>query len=247
MKKIVLGLILALLPGLAPLASEHPNLDSANVNLSDRASLQRGARVFMNYCLSCHSAHFMRYNRMAKDLGLTDKEVAGNLMFASDKVGGVMNVAMRSEDAGRWFGVAPPDLSVISRARGADWLYTYLRSFYLDPSRPSGVNNLVFDKVAMPDVLWRLQGLQRPVYHEVTNEDGAKVRVIEKLELAVPGTMTPGEYDRTVRDLVNFLAYMGEPAKLQRSRLGGWVLLFLVVFFLLAYALKKEYWKDVQH
>lgn len=214
--------------------AEKLHLDPAHVDLTDKASLQRGARTFVNYCLSCHSAAFMRYNRMAKDLGLTDKQVINNLMFASDKVGDTMTVAMRPGDAEKWFGVAPPDLSVIARVRGSDWLYTYLRSFYLDNKRPVGTNNVVFRDVAMPHVLWQLQG-----YHtRAPGEDG-------KLFPATGGKLSEYQYDVVVHDLVNFLTYMSEPSKLQRLALGKWVLLYLIVFFLIAYPLKRIYWKDV--
>ncbi len=218
-------------------------LQKAHVDLSDTASLQRGAKLFVNYCLSCHSAHFMRYNRVGRDLGISEELLQEHLMFASDKSGEVMNVAMSVEDGERWFGVAPPDLSVIARSRGANWLYTYFLSFYEDsnPSRPFGVNNLVFKDVGMPHVLWKLQGRQVPVYAE--DEHGKKH--IESLKLVEPGILNADEYRRAMRDLTGFLVYVGEPAKLVRYGIGFWVLLFLAGFFLLTRLLYREYWKDL--
>ncbi len=217
---------------LAIAAGPSSKLDTVDIDLTDKASLQRGAHTFMNYCLSCHSASLMRYNRMAKDLGLTEAQVLQNLMFTTDKVGDTMQIAMRAEDAKRWFGVAPPDLSVIARARGTDWLYTYLRTFYLDDSRPMGTNNLAFQDVGMPHILWEQQG------YTSLNDSG-------QLHLTSEGQLTPRQYDAMSRDLVNFLAYISEPSKLQRLALGKWVLLYLAFFFVIAYALKKAYWKDV--
>ena len=245
MKKLLTTLLLCLLPVFAWAAEEGPHLDSANINPHDQASLQRGARLFVNYCLSCHAASYMRYGRMGHDLGLTDQQVLQNLMFAGEKIGDTMTVAIPPADAKKWFGTTPPDLSVIARARGVDWLYTYLRSFYLDDKRPFGVNNVVFKDVGMPHALWELQGWQKPVYKTETGEDGKPVQVLDKLEIVTPGKLNPDEYDDAVRDLVNFLDYMGEPAKLERQSLGVKVLLYLVVFFVVAYLLKKEYWKDV--
>lgn len=219
----------------------------ANVDITDEPSLQRGAKLFVNYCLSCHSARYMRYSQMGQGLGLTKEQVRENLMFAAEKVTEPMKVAMSSSDAKRWFGTAPPDLSVIARSRGADWLYTYLLSFYKDedPARAYGVNNLVFKDVGMPDVLWKLRGIQVPVYKEVHSAHGDTVQVIDRLQLETPGTMTPVEFHHAMRDLMNFLVFLGEPAQATRYRIGMWVLLFLVLFFVVSYALYKEYWKDV--
>lgn len=241
MKKFIITLLMAVLPAASFAAGGGVKLDQANVNLRDTESLQRGAKYFTNYCQNCHAASFMRYNRIGRDLGLSDEMLRSNLMFTTDKVGDVMKTALPANEAKSWFGVAPPDLSVIARARGADWLYTYLRGFYVDESRPFGVNNIVFPDVGMPHVLWEMQGWQKPVYAE--GQGGQKV--IERLELVKPGTMSPADYDAAMRDLVNFLAYMGEPAKLERQRIGIWVMVFLAVFFVIAYLLKKEYWKDV--
>ncbi|MCG8379239.1 MAG: cytochrome c1 [Proteobacteria bacterium] len=213
-----------------------------DVDLSDQASLQRGAAIFTNYCLSCHSAAYMSYSRIGKDLGITDDVLKNNFMFGTDKVGDYMTVSMRKIDSERYFGVAPPDLSVIARSRGADWLYTYFKTFYIDDSKPVGVNNLVFKDVGMPHVFWELQGLQRLNLH---GDEGHHVPTYEDLELVTPGSQTEEEYDQTVRDLVNFLVYLGEPIKLKRTKIGVWVMLYLFVFLIVAYALKKEYWRDV--
>ncbi len=246
MRKTIAALVLAWLP-LVTLAAGGGGvaLQKANIDPTDQASLQRGAKLFVNYCLSCHSAAFQRYNRMGKDLGLTEKEVKENLMFAADKIGETMDVAMSDTDAGVWFGTRVPDLSLVARSRGVDWLFTYLLNFYEDPTRPLGVNNRLFKDVGMPHVLWELQGMQRPVYEKHEDHEGHKVQKFKGFETVREGSMTEVEYKRAVRDLVNFLAYVGEPAKLQRQRLGVWVLLFLVVLFVVSYALKKEYWKDV--
>jgi ubiquinol-cytochrome c reductase cytochrome c1 subunit len=231
--------LLAAAPVAAFAAGATVHLDKAPVNLADQDSLQRGARVFVNYCLNCHSASAMRYSRM-QDIGLTEDQIKDNLMFAAEKPGEPMNVAMASTDAKAWFGAAPPDLSVIARARGADYLYTYLRGFYRDGSTVTGWNNTAFNKVGMPHVLSNLQGDMVPVYKKVGEHE-----VIERLELAKPGSVTLAEYDALVGDLVNYLVWMGEPAQLQRKQLGVIVLIFLSVFFVVAYYLKKEFWKDI--
>jgi ubiquinol-cytochrome c reductase cytochrome c1 subunit len=242
--KTLAGILAALL--LAPLAAlaagGHVKLDRAPVDLHDAVSLQRGAKVFVNYCLNCHGAQYMRYNRLT-DLGLTEEQIRDNLMFAGDKVGQLMKVAMTRQDGGVWFGAPPPDLSVIARSRGADWLYTYLRTYYRDPSRATGWNNLAFPQVGMPHVLWELQGIQ-----ELKEEKAAghgEGHVEKTLVLAQPGKLSKVEYDVLVGDLVNYLVYMGEPAAVKRSQIGIIVILFLGVLFVLAYLLKKEYWKDV--
>ena len=240
MKKLIIALLLGAAPLLAQAAGGGVHLDAADIDMNDKASLQRGARFFVNYCMGCHSAKFQRYNRMAKDLGLSEEQVKENLMFTTDKIGDTMEIAMKPQDAEKWFGVAPPDLSVIARARGTDWLYTYLRSFYIDESRPFGVNNIVFPDVGMPNVLWQLQGTQKALFADL---DGHKI--FEGFELVEPGTMSPAEFDRSMRDLTAFLSYISEPIQMERRAMGKWVLLFIAVFFVLAYLLKKEYWKDV--
>lgn len=242
--------LLCLLSGTVTRASENDHMLRMDVNLSDQASLQRGARTFVNYCLSCHSAAYMRFNRLGKDLGIAEEVLKSNLMFGTDKPGDTMTVALKPEEAKRLFGVEPPDLSVIARARGADWLYTYFMTFYRDPSRPYGVNNLAFKDVGMPHVLWELQGWQRAVYTEETGSDGVAVKKISHLELETPAGRKPsayqGEnYEKTVRDLVNFMVYLGEPVKLIRFKIGGWVMLYLFILLIIVYLLKREYWKDV--
>ena len=240
MKKILLAFLFVMAPLAAFAAEEGPKLDHVNIDLNDKPSLQRGARIFVNYCLSCHSAAYMRYNRMGQDLGISDELVKENLLFAADKVGDTMMAVMPPDDAKSWFGVSPPDLTDEARYRGPDWIYTYLRSFYRDPKAVSGWNNLVFPHVAMPHVLYEWQGEQRAVFKNENGED-----VFERFELDKPGTMSPAEYDKSMRDLVNFMVYLAEPAKLVRYRIGVYVLIFLAVFTLFAYLLKKEYWKDV--
>ncbi len=257
MKRLTAILVLALLPAALPAAETHVKLDPVQIDLDDRASLQRGARIFVNYCLSCHSAAYMRYNRMGHDLGISDELVKENLLFAADKVGDLMKAVMPKDDAKAAFGVVPPDLSVIARSRGADWLYTYMRSFYRDAKSYSGWNNTVFENLAMPHVLYEWQGHQRAVYRiekrvsRVEQPDGTRVEKIteeqlfDRFELDRPGTLSPQEYDAAMRDLTGFLVYLGEPARLVRYRVGIYVLIFLAVFLVLAYLLKKEYWKDV--
>lgn len=216
-------------------------------SLKDKPSLQHGAKLFVNYCLSCHSAKYMRYNRMAKDLGIPPKLVKEYMMYASDKIGDPMTTTMTAKHAEQWFGVAPPDLSLIGRSRGAVWLYNYFRAFYLDENSPSGWNNVIFENVAMPHAMHELQGLQRAVFKVETGTDGRQYKVLERFEQTTEGKMSVEEYDHAVRDLTNFLMYMGEPAKLKRIRYGLWTMLFLALFAGLAYLLKKEFWRDVEH
>jgi ubiquinol-cytochrome c reductase cytochrome c1 subunit len=244
MKRIILIGVLLLSPAGAFAAAGGVKLDKANIDPNNIQSLQRGAKMFVNYCLSCHSAELMRYERVGKDLGIEDKLVEENLMFTGGKLGDLMTVATADADSKAWFGTVPPDLSVIARARGVDWLYTYMRSFYRDDSKIIGVNNLVFPDVGMPHVLWELQGWQDPVIKTVKDHEGNKRKEVS-LELTEPGLMSPKEYDRAIRDLVNFLDYMAEPAKHDRRSLGVKVIMFLLVFLVFAYMLKREYWKDV--
>jgi len=226
-------------------ASSAENLDKANIKLEDTASIKRGAKLFVQYCLNCHSASLMRYSRIAADMGMTDEEITEQLITTGAKVGDTMTITMETDDAKEWFGTSAPDLSVISRARGEDWLYTYLRSFYRDKSRPWGVNNAVFKDVGMPHVLWELQGLQKAITTTIVTEEGLEQEVITGFKLIEPGKLKPKEYDAVILDLVTFLAYLGEPSKLQRQALGKWVILFLAGFLVIVYLLKKEYWKDV--
>lgn len=236
--------VLLFAPMVAMAAEENLKLDKAPVDLSNQASLQRGARMFVNYCLNCHSANYMRYSRL-QDLGLTEDEIKQNLLFTRDKPGETMATAMNKKDAKNWFGATPPDLTVIARSRGPDWLYTYLRSFYRDDSRPTGWNNIVFDKVGMPNVLATLQGDQIARFRTEKDHEGKEQEVFERFELAKPGSVSQAQYDAMVGDLVNYLAWMGEPVKEKRMTTGLFVLAFLGIFFIVAYYLKKEYWKDV--
>ncbi len=243
MRKLIIS-VLVLLSSQTFASSGH-ELQSATIDLGNKASLQRGAKYFVNYCLSCHSAKQLRYSRMAKDLDITPELVELNLMFTGEKIFDGMDISMRPQDAERWFGVNPPDLSLIARSRGADWLYTYLKSFYIDESRPFGVNNSLFPKVGMPHVLADLQGLQRAVYKDVEIEGGGVRKEIDYLEIAEPGRMSEREYDKAMNDLVNFMTYMGEPAKMERHRIGSKVLMFILLMLGIFYLLKKEYWKDI--
>jgi ubiquinol-cytochrome c reductase cytochrome c1 subunit len=238
-------LLVTLFSGMA-VASSGAHLEAADVDLHNQASLQRGAKYFANYCLNCHSAGYMRFDRMGRDLGLDEETLQDNLVFVpGTKLGETMEVAMPKALAAEWFGIAPPDLSLVSRSRGADWLNTYLKSFYASDERPFGVDNLVFNKVAMPNVLEGLQGVQKAVYKTVEAADGSSRQVIDHLELVSQGSLTPTEYNQFVRDLVTYLVYLGEPAQMERRSIGPWVLLFLAVFTVLAYLLKLEYWKDL--
>ena len=249
-KKIINALLLVPLftASLAYAAGEHVHLDRAPVDLTDYASLQRGAKLFVNYCLNCHSANYMRYNRLT-DIGLSEKEILDNLVFSGGKVGDLMKNTMAPNESKVWFGTPPPDLTVIARSRasgdgsGADWLYTYLRTFYRDPARPTGWNNSTFPNVGMPHVLWELQGEQEMKPTQV-RADGF-MATTEKPVLVKPGKLSALEYDRAVADLVNYLEYMGEPAAQSRKTIGMIVLAFLSGLIFLVYALKKEFWKDV--
>ncbi|HEX7348541.1 MAG TPA: cytochrome c1 [Rhodanobacteraceae bacterium] len=226
----------------AALAEEGAAYPAVNINVHDQASLQRGARLFMNYCVGCHSLKYMRYKQMAEGLGLTEKQVMDNLNFTGAKFGEPIVSAMPEADAEKWFGKAPPDLSLEVSAKGADWVAAYLKSFYLDPATASGWNNTVFPNVAMPFPLWQLQGEQVAVMNPAV---GGNPPTVKELKLAQPGSMTPAQYDQAVRDLTNFLAYVSSPDELERSHIGAWVVLYLVLFTLFALVLKKEYWKDV--
>jgi ubiquinol-cytochrome c reductase cytochrome c1 subunit len=225
-------------------------LDRAEVDLTNKASLQAGARTFVNYCLGCHGASLMRYNAL-QAIGLTDDQIRDNLMFTAEKVGMPIATVMTAREGKDWFGVAPPDLSVIARARGADWLYTYLRTFYRDPSTATGWNNAVFPNVGMPHVLWTLQG-QRVLKTEEVMKDGKPLSdghggtvKVSRLEQLTPGTMSALDYDRMTRDLVNFLVWVGEPHQLARKQLGVWVLFALTILVFMTYFLYKSYWKNV--
>lgn len=238
MKKI-LGILLTLTP-LWVQAVGDVRLDKVSIDVFDKTSLQRGAKTFVQYCLGCHSLKYMRYSRIADDLEISEQQVNKDLMYVGDKIHDSMRIAMSPEDAEIWFGIEAPDLSLVARSRGADWLYSYLQGFYQDESRPFGVNNRVFKDVAMPNVLWELQGNQTAIFKTVENTS-----VIGRLKITEKGSMSPLDFDATIKDLVNFLVYVGEPAQLVRIKLGKWVILYLLVFLIVAYRLKKEYWKDL--
>ncbi|HAS8346042.1 TPA: cytochrome c1 [Vibrio vulnificus] len=244
MKKWIV-ILFAMLPSLAMAAGAGVPLDKANVDLSDKASLQNGAKLFMNYCFACHSTQYQRYERVADDLGIPADLMKKNLMFNPEsKIGDLMVNAMPPKQAAAWFGAPPPDLTLVARVRGADWLYTYLRTFYVDPSRPFGVNNLVFPSVGMPHVLEELQGIPNPVYGTKV-VDGKEIQVVVGVESDGTGELSKGEYDKAVLDLVSFLVYSGDPVKAERHALGWWVMAFLVLFTIVVVLLKKEYWRDV--
>lgn len=242
MTKRLIALLLALAP-MAAFAAGDVKLEPSYVNLGNKASLQRGAALYMNYCAGCHSLQYQRYSRMAEDLGLTEDQVMTYLNFTQRKFGETMTIAMDAGDGEAWFGKAPPDLSLVARAKlgGPDWVYTFLKSFYVDESRPTGWNNTVLPGASMPHVLWDLQGAQHPVHAQ--GEGG--ISHIERLELVQSGRLTEAQYDSAARDISAFLAYVAEPAALKRQSVGIWVVLFLAFFTLMAWLLKKEYWRDV--
>ncbi len=224
-------------------ALETPRIDTGN-----QKSLQRGARTFVNYCMGCHTADYQRYSRLAKDLGLSEEDVSNNLIFTTDragertKVGSLMESTMSTEYGRQAFGVVPPNLALTARSRGEDWIYTYMKSFYLDPERGGiGVNNTVYPGAAMPHVLWEQQGWQTPRY----KDDGNGVAVFDGFDVVTEGTMSEREYDAMITDLTAFMSYMADPIKQTRHRIGMFVMLFLFVLTIIAYFLKKEYWKDV--
>lgn len=247
LKKLIA--VLALLPALV--CAEELQLDHAPDRMQDLAALQNGAKLFVNYCLNCHAAASMRYNRM-RDLGLNEDQIKANLLFATDKVGSLMTVSMNPKDAKDWFGANPPDLSVIARSKasevgsGPDWLYTYMRSFYQDDSRPTGWNNLISPNVAMPHVFWELQGTQKAIYVDKKINEKETEHQFDHFELVKPGKLSKIEYDVAVADLVAYLEWMGEPAQHMRHQLGVWVLFFLGLLVVLTWRLNASYWKEVK-
>jgi ubiquinol-cytochrome c reductase cytochrome c1 subunit len=251
LKKLIA--VLALVPGLVLAAEEGIPLDHAPDRTTSLVALQNGAKLFVNYCLNCHSASSMRYNRL-RDIGLTDDQIKNNLLFTGEKVGDLMRVSMPAKDAKEWFGAAPPDLSVIARAKasgagsGGDWIYTYLRTYYKDDSRPIGWNNLVFPNVGMPHALWELQGVRNAKFADEKDPHDANktVHKFVGFEQVKPGKLSALEYDNAVADLVGYLEWMAEPTQNKRKRLGVWVLLFLGVLVVLAWRLNASYWKDVK-
>ena len=246
MKKLI-ALAFSLVASLAQAGGSTTTLQSSGADLSDQASLQRGAALFMNYCMGCHSLKYLRYSRMAEDLGLTEQQVMSSLNFTGVKFGEPMTIAMKPADGDAWIGKAAPDLSLTARVRGsADWIYTYLKSFYRDPARPLGWNNVLFPGASMPNVLWELQGVQSAVFNTPEGDHAAGAApVFSHFEQAQPGRLKPEEFDQVARDISNFLQYAAEPAGLKRQQIGVWVLLFLSVLTLLTWMLKHEYWRDV--
>ncbi|NND81115.1 MAG: cytochrome c1 [Gammaproteobacteria bacterium] len=245
-------LLIAIVQSPANAAGGHGAvLDDVDLNMKDTASLQNGAKLFMNYCLSCHSAAYARYNRVAEDLDIPPALLKENLMFTTEKTGDLMQTTMSADDAKRWFGVTPPDLTLVARVRKPNWLYTYLRAFYLDESSPSGWNNSLFENVAMPHALYELQGVQRVVGKvdadnaDVATDDSVKVVGDTIFELDHPGMMSPRQFDEAMKDLTAFLTYLAEPAQMQRKSIGVFTLAFLIILMGLSYLLKKEYWRDV--
>ncbi len=251
MKKLILTLIAALgiVTG-AHAAGGGIAWDKAPKNTNDLATLQNGAKLFVNYCLNCHSAAFMRYNRL-QDIGLTEQQIKDNLLFGSAKVGDTMKASIDPKQAAEWFGANPPDLTLVARSRsghggtGADYLYTYLRTYYRDDTKATGWNNLAFPNVGMPHALWELQGERRPLFEE-RKEHGHEVKVFKGWEQVSAGTLTPLQYDQAVGDLVNYMQWMSEPAQNTRVRVGVWVLLFLGVFTVIAWRLNAAFWKDIK-
>ncbi|MBD1581026.1 cytochrome c1 [Pseudoalteromonas sp. S16_S37] len=243
MKKLIIGLF-ALLPTFAMAAGPSVPLMDAGNDLTDKASLQRGAKLFMNYCLGCHQMQYQRYERTFRDIGIPTDIGQQQLIFDGSKVGSHILNAIEKDDAAKWFGAAPPDLTLVARVRGTDWIYTYLKSFYKDESRPFGVNNTIFPSVGMPHVLQELQGLPVPITEQV-EEHGHTVTKVVGTQTDGSGEMSTDEYDQAARDITNFLAYVGEPSRLESKAIGYKVLGFLVILFILAFFLKKEYWRDV--
>ncbi len=241
--KQILTALAAMILAATAQAAGGGDYDHADINVHDRASLQRGATMFVNYCMGCHSAQYMRYKRLSEDLGLSEEEVQRFLMLGNQEIGDYMLSAMTAEQGTAWFGKAAPDLTLTGRSRGPDWIYTFLRSYYLTDE---GWNNQLLANPAMPHVLWELQGVQRPIIETTEDASGQTHSEVVALELDRPGTLSPEEYDDTIRDVSAFLAYMAEPAVLQRERMGIWVLLFLALFTFASYLLYKEYWKDVK-
>jgi ubiquinol-cytochrome c reductase cytochrome c1 subunit len=250
MKKLILTLMLALGVAAGAQAAEGGVAwDKAPSRTNDLPALQNGAKLFVNYCLNCHSAAFMRFNRL-QDIGIPEQQIKDNLLFVSDKVGDVMKSPIDPKEAKEWFGAVPPDLTLVARSRsghggtGADYLYTYMRTFYRDPERPTGWNNLVFPNVGMPHVLWELQGEREPQF-ETVQEHGHEAKIFKGWKQVAPGSMTPLQYDQAVGDLVGYLQWMAEPAQNHRVRIGAWVLMFLTLLLVVVWRLNAAFWKDI--
>ena len=242
MIRLAFSIALLTASSLAWSAGGEEDLEQAGSNVHDLASVQRGAAMFMNYCHSCHSAQYMRYQRLARDLELTEEQVDEYLVFGNREITDYMKASM-PEESGQWFGKKPPDLTLTSRSRGEDWIYSFLKGFYMTEE---GWNNTILANASMPNVLWELQGIQRPVMETYTDENGEEHTRISDLEIDQEGLMTSAEYDQALRDLVAFMTYLGEPAVLKRESMGIWVLLFLTLFTFLSWLLYKEYWRDVK-
>ncbi|MGH1541077.1 MAG: cytochrome c1 [Arenicella sp.] len=263
MKKLLAIILIVASPLTFAAGGHNENLDSVYIDMGDQASLQNGAKLFVNYCLSCHSAAYMRYERVATDLDIPLQRLKDNLMFTTEKPGDLMQTSMSSKDAKKWFGVTPPDLTLVARVRSPEWIYTYLRSFYLDEKSPSGWNNSLFENVAMPHVMYELQGAPKLMSlpgegdHDDSSEKHGDAHAAETVDestysaggavfdMSKRGKLSNAEFDSSMRDLTNFLVYMGEPAQMSRKKIGVYTLIFLLIFLLLAMVLKKEYWRDV--
>jgi len=251
MKKFILSVLVSLAVSLPAFANTDTIAwDKAPNKLNDLGSLQHGAKLFVNYCLNCHAAAYMRFNRLT-DIGLTEQQIKDNLLFTTDKVGETMKIAMDPKQGKDWFGGNPPDLTVIARSRsghggtGADYLYTYLRSYYRDPAKATGWNNLAYPNVGMPHVLWELQGERQPVYDSIESH-GHETHVFTGWKQVTPGKMSPTEYDEAVGDLVNYMQWMSEPAQNTRVKIGVWVMIFLLIFMFIAWRLNAAFWKDIR-
>jgi ubiquinol-cytochrome c reductase cytochrome c1 subunit len=244
--KKLLAIAVTAVPLAASAAEPLVPLERANVDLSNRAALQRGAALFVNNCMGCHSAQYMRWDRVANDIGIPVEQMQQFLQVTGERPGDQMRIAMPPTDAAEWFGIAPPDLTLVTRSRGPDWVYSFLLNFYVDDEQPLGVDNLTFPQVGMPHALWEMQGLQRAVWRDEQDAAGNPRRVFERFEQVTEGTLSPAEYRRAMRDLTTFLTYLGEPVARERQAVGMLVIFFLLIFFGFAYALKREYWKDVR-
>jgi len=251
MKKLILSVLISLVSSLPVFANTDTiSWDKAPNKLNDLGALQHGAKLFVNYCLNCHAASYMRFNRLT-DIGLSTQDIKDNLLFTTDKVGDTMKIAMDPKQAKDWFGGTPPDLTVIARSRsghggtGADYLYTYLRTYYRDESKATGWNNLAFPNVGMPHVLWELQGQRKPLYDTIESH-GHETHVFKGWQQITPGKLSPVEYDEAVADLVNYMQWMAEPSQNTRVRIGVWVMIFLLIFMFIAWRLNAAFWKDIR-
>lgn len=244
-KQTALGLVALLISSIGLAAGGGVPLDPANNDVDNIQSLQRGARNFMNYCSGCHSAQYVRYNTLARDLELSDDQVANNLMFNADKTFETIVASMPEDDASRWFGQGPPDMSLIARSKGTDHIYNFLKGFYIDPDSPTGVDNLVLGGTSMPHVLWEMQGFQKAIFSEEEMEGGATRQVFQEFQPVTAGSMSQEDFEAFVRDTANFLEYISEPERSTRRTVGTWVIIYLIFFMIVAIMLKNQIWKDV--